>query len=262
MEYFMLYPVKFVEWNEVVKWTQDLSKKVAESDFNPDVVVAVGRGGFVVARLLCDFLDVGSLMGVPVKWLETDNKNPAEKYLADMIRGWVKASRGAGSVEKSIEEVVKRLRVTVNFEYDIDLRGLKALLVEEIIVTGFHMKKAKEVVEKRWKAPEVKTATLTWKSTMSALKPDYFVVEITEFVWFQFPWSRLDDYRQFLRVMLQEESRENAKNVWTLKEVEASFKKWYGAEPDPIYLEKALEILDREGLLKMVSKDSYEVTCT
>jgi hypoxanthine phosphoribosyltransferase len=61
-----LYPVKFVEWHEVVQWTAELSERVVGNGFKPDAVVAVGRGGFVVARLLCDFLDVSNLLCVPL----------------------------------------------------------------------------------------------------------------------------------------------------------------------------------------------------
>jgi len=44
-------------------------------------VAAVGRGGFVVARLICDFLVVDNLLCVPVKWVE-QSPRLGEKYVA------------------------------------------------------------------------------------------------------------------------------------------------------------------------------------
>ncbi|RLF05169.1 MAG: hypothetical protein DRJ60_06020, partial [Thermoprotei archaeon] len=131
----MLYPIKFVEWHEIVEWSHTLSKRILESGFHPDVIVAVGRGGFIPARLLCDFLDVEALLTVPIRWSEKV-KRKGEKYLADLIRGIVRASREQRSIEESISEVVRNLEITISYDYSIDLHGKKALLIEEIIVTG------------------------------------------------------------------------------------------------------------------------------
>ena len=257
----MLYPVRFVGWGDVVEWCWRLSRMVVDGGFRPDVVVAVGRGGFVAARLLCDFLDVSGLLAVPIRWVEVVRR-PGERYLADLIRAWVRSLRGCGSIEEGISDVVSRLRVSLSFDYDVDLRGKRALLVEEIVVTGFHMSTAKEIVEGRWLASEVKTATLVWKSTACKLKPDYHVIETRDFVWFQFPWSRLDDYKQFVRVMLLEASREEGKAEWSMDEIKGKFREWYGSDPDLMYLKEAIEALMREGLLKPITDREFRVTST
>ena len=120
-----LYPVKFVDWREVVEWTAELSEKVVGDGFRPDVVVAIGRGGFVVARLLCDFLDVSNLLCVPVKWVEQDPR-PGEKYTADLVRGWVEASKRGSSYEEAVARVVSKLKCVLSFDYHVDLKGMRS----------------------------------------------------------------------------------------------------------------------------------------
>jgi hypoxanthine phosphoribosyltransferase len=90
---------------------------------------------------------------------------------------------------------------------------------------------------------------LVWKSTACRVRPDYFVREEKSFVWYQFPWSRLDDYKQFVRVALESSARDG-KSSLTLSEVEELFEAWYGSRPDPLYLKRALDLLAKEGFLE------------
>jgi len=89
---------------------------------------------------------------------------------------------------------------------------------------------------------------LVWKSTACRARPDYFVRE-EGFAWYQFPWSKLDDYKQFVRVAL-EASATGGKGSLTMNEVEELFEAWYGSRPDPLYLERALDLLAEEGFLE------------
>jgi hypoxanthine phosphoribosyltransferase len=254
-----LYPVKFVGWGEVVDWASGLAEKIEGDGYTPEVIIAVGRGGFVVSRLLCDFLSVDNALAIPIKWTEAF-KRPGENYLADLVRGWVKAARENKPVEQSVEEVVKRLRTNITFEFYVDLSNRRVLLVEEIVATGMHMSMAKEFVSKRWGVGEVKTATLVWKSSTAPLfKPDYYLIEPKGFVWFQFPWSRLSDYKQFLIAMLPDLTK-SGKTVYRIEDVEKEFTMWYGPKNDPTYLRRALEKLAKEGAIKFLDNQMFEVT--
>jgi len=53
-------PVKVVTFDEIVEWSRRLADKIKESGWQPDVIVAVARGGYVPARLLCDWLGVAT----------------------------------------------------------------------------------------------------------------------------------------------------------------------------------------------------------
>ncbi|MEM2021371.1 MAG: phosphoribosyltransferase [Zestosphaera sp.] len=245
----VLYPTKFVDWGEVAEWSRRLARRIESSGWSPEVIVAVGRGGYVVSRLLCDYLRVEDLVSLQVRWVETVRK-PGESYLADLVRVFARAARTGESTDKGIGRVVSGLRASVVFDYTVDLRGRDTLLVEEIVATGMHLRIAKDVITRGWNPGVVRTAALVWKAPDPSTRPDYYFIEPGRFVWFQFPWSRLNDYIQFVRVMLQEESRESCKTEWGIEEVERKFREWYGVKPSQPYLQDTLRILEKEGLLR------------
>ncbi|MEM2370894.1 MAG: phosphoribosyltransferase family protein [Candidatus Bathyarchaeia archaeon] len=234
-----------------------LARKIRDSGWICDVIVAIGRGGFIVSRLLCDLLGVEKSLALPIKWYELEKKR-GETYLADLIRVFAKAHEGGSSPDEGIAEVVSKLKVGVSIEQSVNLNGQRALLVEEIVATGMHFKLAKEIVRKDWKAGEIRTATLVWKAPPETM-PDYYVIRPGKFVWFQFPWSRLRDYVQLLRVMLLEESRREKKLLWPKDMIQEKFKLWYGAEPEPKYFEEATRILEADGVIKQTEMDKILV---
>ena len=239
-----IYPVKHVSWDEVVEWSFRLAEKIRVSGFKPGVVVAVGRGGYVVARLLCDILDVDKSISIPIKWVSRRGGN----YLADLIRCFYRF-RGQ-EVNICISNVVKGLDIEISPSVSADLRGLTVLAVEEVSATGMHLAKAREYLRSLG-AEDVKTATLVWKAQTSTLRPDYVFIESRGFVWFQFPWSRLSDYQQFIRVALEEESRARGKQIYSYDEVIEIFVKWYGFKPDEKYLREALKRLNEDRFISM-----------
>ncbi|MCS6784947.1 MAG: phosphoribosyltransferase family protein [Candidatus Caldarchaeum sp.] len=239
----------------MVDWCWKLADGVRRSGWRPDVIVAVGRGGFVVSRMLSDLLQVDKVVPLLVKWYELKKKE-GETYLAELVRAYAKAHETGCSAEEEIGRYVRdNLRVRIDFEQNVDLNGLKALLVEEISATGMHLQLAREVVKNRWKADEVKTAALVWKAPSvvgpDAFKVDYYVVKPAKFVWFQFPWSRFGDYVQFLKVMIAHESKKRNKEIWSEAEILETFRKWYGQKIDFKYFYGSLKILQENHEVKL-----------
>ncbi|RLG73381.1 MAG: phosphoribosyltransferase [Thermoprotei archaeon] len=210
---------KLVSWDEIVSWSRELARKIKESGYKPDIVIAVARGGYVPARLLCDFLGIENLVSI-------------------QSQHWTEAAKMA---EKAI----------IKFEYKLDLKGMKALLVDDIVDTGESLLLAKKFIEKEWKPDELKIAALQWISPVAKFKPDYYVVEVKEWTWFQYPWTRLEDVTQFLRRMLGEEGK--TKKEWTYDEIVEKFKEWYGIDVGEAYYRDAIECLIEEGFLKKVN---------
>ena len=206
---------KLVSWEEVVDWSRELARKIRESGYRPDVVIAVARGGYVPARLLCDFLGIENLLSI-------------------QSQHWTEAAKMA---EKAI----------IKFKYHVDLKGYKALLVDDIVDTGESLLLARDFILKEWKPDELKIAALQWISPVAKFKPDYYHLEVKEWTWFMYPWTRLEDVTQFIRRMLSEEGKE--KKEWTKEEVKEKFMEWYGQNVG-WYLDEALENLVREGFLE------------
>lgn len=212
-------PVKVVKWEEIVSWARKLADNVRSSGWRPDVVVAVARGGYVPARLLCDFLGVQDLLSVQtVHW-------PAAAQVAE--------------------------RAYVKYGLTVDLSGKNVLVVDDIVDTGDSVVLAKETVEKCCKPKSVKTAALQVITSTTKYMPDYYAVEVKDWYWYQYPWTALEDMMSFIARMLREEKR----SLWTLEEIVDKFIEWYGnelLEERFLYFREALDRMKREGVLKQM----------
>jgi hypoxanthine phosphoribosyltransferase len=221
-------PVRLVSWDEIVEWSRGLSETIKKSGWLPDVVVAVSRGGFVPARLICDFLDISDLLSI-------------------QSQHWVEAAKAA---EKAI----------LKYPYHLDLSDKNVLIVDDIVDTGDTLALAKEFIEKEWKPKSVRTATLQWISSVAKFKPDYYYIEVKEWTWFQYPWTRLEDVTQFIKRILKEDERAKGKFI-SLNELETLFKEWYGIDRRELgfYWDLALErlkekeiIIEENGMIKLI----------
>ena len=53
-------------WEDVELLSEELAQKIVESGYEADIVVAISRGGFDPARILCDQLGIRRLASVQV----------------------------------------------------------------------------------------------------------------------------------------------------------------------------------------------------
>ena len=215
-------PVKIVDWSEIVEWSRGLAARILESGWRPDLVVAVARGGFVPARLLCDFLDITDLLSV-------------------QSQHWVEAARAA---EKAI----------LKYPYKVDASGRNVLVVDDIVDTGETLALARRFIEREWGPREVRTAALQWISSVAKFKPDYYYIEVRDWTWFQYPWTRLEDLQQFIARIFREDERAKGR-VLGEDELEALFREWYGVAPADFgdYWKLALDRLVEKGVLERVN---------
>ena len=217
-------PVKLVSWSEIVEWSKGLAEKIRESSWKPDVIVAVARGGYVPARLLCDFLGVENLLSI-------------------QSQHWTEAAKAA---EKAL----------IKFGYKIDLSGHKVLLVDDIVDTGDTLLLARDFILENWRPSELKIAALQWISPVAKFKPDYYYIEVKEWIWFQYPWTRVEDVSQFITRIFREES---SKKIWSKREIIDRFYEWYNIMPEEFYFDEALRILVEKKIVKEIEKDKYLV---
>ena len=220
-------PVKLVTWEEVVEWSRGLARRIRESGYRPTVIIAVARGGYVPARLLADFLYVSNMLSI-------------------QSQHWTEAAKAA---EKAI----------LKFPYTVDLRGHRALLVDDIVDTGETLLLARDYILENWRPDELRVAALQWISPVAKFKPDYYYLEVREWTWFQYPWTRLEDVMQFIRRMLEEEARESGRLEWSLEEIRGKFREWYGIDVEDFYYSDAVELLVEQGFLRPLGGGRYRV---
>lgn len=133
-------------------------------------------------------------------------------------------------------------------------------MIDDIVDTGDSIQLAKEHIERNNKNVEVRTAALQWISTVAKFKPDYWAIEVKDWVWFVYPWNITEDITNFIRRVLIEESK-GGKREWTLNEIINKMVDWYGDEILKVkvtYIDLALRNLERQGVVIRTYKDGVE----
>jgi hypoxanthine phosphoribosyltransferase len=74
---------------------------------------------------------------------------------------------------------------------------------------------------------------------------------VKEWIWFQYPWTRLEDTYQFIKRMLTETYKETGKLEWTYSEITSGFIDWYGIDVGEAYYNRALRVLLEKGVVKL-----------
>jgi hypothetical protein len=143
----------YLSWGDVQRLSETLADSVTASGFQPDVIVAVSRGGFDPARILSDQLGVRMLASLQVVYYSGVNeKSDAPEVL---------------------------------YPLNADVRGLKVLVVDDVADSGNSLRLVKEYVEGLG-AVEVRVATLHHKP-WSVFRPDYFAEDVDK--WVIYPWE-------------------------------------------------------------------------
>jgi hypoxanthine phosphoribosyltransferase len=172
-------------WNQIYAMLFSQAEKIHQSDFKPDIVVGITKGGWIPARVLSDLLEIPDLATLGVEF-----------YL--------------GVAETRNEPILtQRVSAVVN--------GKKALLVDDVADTGKSLQLAKEHVLQQG-ATEVRIATLYYK-TFSVIKPDFYENETRR--WVVFPWET----KETIRKIVEKHRDKSAINLETAKLVKAGLPK-------------------------------------
>jgi len=164
------FKCELISFNEVLRLSKILSRKIKDSGFIPDLIVAIGRGGYVPGRLISDFLLFNNLTSMKIEHY---------KRAADM-----------------------REEARIRYPLSVDITGKKILIVDDVTDTGDTFLLAVDYV---WslKAAEVKTAVLQHK-TCSAFVPDLYAQKILKWRWIIYPWARYEDLAGFTEKIIRD----------------------------------------------------------
>ncbi len=130
------------------------------SEFKPEVIVGISKGGVVLASLLSD------IMGIPTDLMQ--------------LTHW--------DFGKS------RDRVVIKYRPSMDVRGLNVLLIDDVSDTGLTLSVAKEELI-RAGAGGVRTAVLDYKVLSSKYIPDYYAYRWMKWVYIVYPWENFETFR-------------------------------------------------------------------
>lgn len=140
-------------WEDVQRLSEKVADNIKASGFRPDLIVAVSRGGFDPARILCDQLSVKLLASLQIDYYE------------DVGR--------------------RRENPEIVFPLNADVSGKVTLIVDDVSDSGASLRVAKEHVDEHG-ASEVKVATLHIKP-WSNFVPDFYAEQVD--AWIVYPWE-------------------------------------------------------------------------
>jgi hypoxanthine phosphoribosyltransferase len=155
---------------EVVSWSAfyDLARKLAikiiESAYQPEVIVAIGRGGYVPARVLSDFLGQTDLTSFKVEHYHHWQKQHAAH---------------------------------VRYPLATDVAGRRVLLVDDVADSGETFAVALEHLNSRGAPDEIRSAALHYK-IVSPYVPDYYAKVARKWRWIIYPWALVEDVGSFI----------------------------------------------------------------
>jgi hypoxanthine phosphoribosyltransferase len=156
---------ELITWSEVQRLCRRLASMIKSSNYVPDVVVAISRGGYVPARLICDYLDIMALTSIRT-----------EHYLS-------------GSVKQA--EVIIRDPLCANIE------NLRVLLVDDVNDSGDTLEVAVRHL-KTFHPHEIRTAVMHRKTT-THFSEEYYARKIIKWRWLIYPWAVKEDIGGFLQ---------------------------------------------------------------
>jgi hypothetical protein len=139
-----------------------LADQIKESEFKPDLIVAIARGGWIPGRIMSDLLCNSNVASMRTEFY----KDVAETNAKPVISQKVSAP----------------------------VRGKRVLVVDDVADTGKSLRAARDYL-KKLRPKEIKIATLHYKPK-SVLRPDFFIEETD--AWIVYPHER----REFVKTMV------------------------------------------------------------
>ena len=165
-----------VDWDYAYNLCRDVCERIKAAGFMPEVIIGVARGGWYLARVLCDFFMVKDLFSLKMEH-------------------WGVTATVTGAAE---------LKFGLDSEAQKKLKGKRVLIADDVTDTGDSIKFALEYVS-AFEPLDVKTATMHHK-TSSSFMPDFYGELMTEWRWIIYPWSVYEDMMELVEKMMEKRS--------------------------------------------------------
>ena len=151
-------PCELISWNAVCDLCRQLVDKIRKAGYQPDIIVAIGRGGYMPARFLSDNLDLMNLTGFKIEHYRGLHKEPVAQ---------------------------------IRYPLSADLTGQRVLLVDDVSDSGDTFRLAMEHLWDRG-AAEVRSAALHHK-VVSSFVPDFYARKVIKWRWIIYPWAIMEN---------------------------------------------------------------------
>ena len=224
------FPCTITNWEYIYGLTRNVSDQVKAAEFEPDVVVALARGGWFAGRCLCDFLGLNDLTSLK-------------------IEHYVGAAQATGTPEI-------RYPMPEGSVEDKDV-----LIVDDIADTGKSMAHAKEYVEER-DPDDVRTATIQLMGDKSEFEPDFVGERLEEWTWVVYPWNFVEDMVELIAGVMEKSERE----TFDRTAIRAAMRSFHNVEriemeiAQPNRLDEVLAEMERRDVIVPVGVPATEAS--
>jgi hypoxanthine phosphoribosyltransferase len=223
------FPCTITNWEYIYGLTRKVSDQVKAADFEPDVVVALARGGWFAGRCLCDFLGLNDLTSLKV-----------EHYV--------------GAAEATGEPEVRYPMPEGSVE------GKDVLIVDDVADTGKSMAHATEYVAER-DPNAVRTATIQLMGE-SEFEPDFVGERMEEWAWIVYPWNFVEDMIDLISGVMAKSDAE----TFDRADIRAALRAYHNVEriemeiAQPDRLDEVLVEMERRDVVVAVGEPATEAS--
>ncbi len=160
-------PCELITWNQVYQLSRKLASGIKTAGYQPDLIVAIARGGYIPARILADLLGLMNVSSIRIEHYRGAHKEPL---------------------------------AVVKDPLCVDVSKRRILLVDDVSDSGDTFQVAIQHIQEQGAFAELKSATLHHK-VVSRYRPDFFAEEIVNWRWITYPWAIIEDLSVFIESM-------------------------------------------------------------
>ena len=143
-----------ISWSRLQRLAAQLVCAIEGSGYKPDYVVGIAMGGLIPLALVAEGLKVKQVAAVAARSYDEKTKKPGKLVISHMPQ--------------------------------LQARGKKILLIDEIVDTGQTFEIVSKVLKETSGAAQIKTAAIVVSATCKT-PPDFFVMNAD--IWVVFPWE-------------------------------------------------------------------------
>ena len=158
---------EYISWNRFYRLSGVLFGRIMDSGFEPDLIVAIARGGYPAARVLADFFGLMDLVSLKIEHYRGPTR------LADTV---------------------------VPYPLPLSVAGRRILLVDDVSDSGDTFDAALAELARHGEPAAIRTAVLHHKQT-SRHVPDYVAQHVRQWRWITYPWALVEDLSEIVARM-------------------------------------------------------------
>jgi hypoxanthine phosphoribosyltransferase len=204
---------KLVTFDEVYTMVKKVAEMIKASGYKPDIIIGLTRGGWLPARLMCDFLGLTDLVGLKVEhWIQTGQTKD---------------------------------EATIKYPLEAKINEKRILVVDDITDTGKSLTTSTEYL-KKFDPKEIRVAVMQYIPN-SEYVPDYFAEKVKVWTWFIYPWNWIEDTSTLIIRLLKTKKDE----VWNLDSIDTGLSEHFEIKWDKKNLLYILKEMEERKQLKI-----------